>query len=334
MALYFSGVNTGRDYEVGQTYRMGGDTYVAQADGSFTNQQTGRSFAGSSNPSYGQSVDWTYTGNSYSSGTPFDAPTQAYVDSARASAQQIVSSAIYGAAASSGEPGRLTTKAVPVAAGSSSGANVARLLSGRSSGFTYAGGDSRGLSFNGITQAIMKTPEWIADFKDEAKHVISRFQVLDTYDGLPKNPIPGVQYYSRTAIPGFNFFWDMSQTPVEDGWEPFAGEPGEWIGGINNMVAASINSVPRNYESWLNSIYQGLYATKDEPSFLYVPGFPAATIAMPNDWREQVKDNPVSQVIQSFQKAGSEFLADIVRGRPSYEGPLWGSAAQEPFVFR
>jgi len=38
----FQGVSSGRIYNAGQRYTMGGDTYVANANGSFTNERTGR----------------------------------------------------------------------------------------------------------------------------------------------------------------------------------------------------------------------------------------------------------------------------------------------------
>lgn len=44
----FSGVSTGRTYTEGQKYSMGGDTYVANANGSFTNTRTGKTLVGSS----------------------------------------------------------------------------------------------------------------------------------------------------------------------------------------------------------------------------------------------------------------------------------------------
>lgn len=44
----FQGVSSGRTYNSGQRYTMGGDTYVANANGSFTNERTGRTLVGSS----------------------------------------------------------------------------------------------------------------------------------------------------------------------------------------------------------------------------------------------------------------------------------------------
>lgn len=44
----FAGTSSGRSYTAGQRYTMGGDTYVANPDGSFTNTRTGRRLAGSS----------------------------------------------------------------------------------------------------------------------------------------------------------------------------------------------------------------------------------------------------------------------------------------------
>ncbi|WP_157288977.1 cell wall hydrolase [Devosia marina] len=44
----FQGVSSGRTYNAGQRYSMGGDTYVANANGSFTNERTGRTLVGSS----------------------------------------------------------------------------------------------------------------------------------------------------------------------------------------------------------------------------------------------------------------------------------------------
>lgn len=43
----FTGVDTGRKYNVGETYRMNGNEYRANADGSFTNLSTGRVLEGS-----------------------------------------------------------------------------------------------------------------------------------------------------------------------------------------------------------------------------------------------------------------------------------------------
>lgn len=78
--LTFTGVNTGKTYEVGQSYRNGdGTVSVAQPDGSFINQQTGSRTVGSSSPGYGQTVTWSYDGPSYSSGTPFAASDHQYV---------------------------------------------------------------------------------------------------------------------------------------------------------------------------------------------------------------------------------------------------------------
>lgn len=45
----FTGTNTGNRYNVGQSYVMNGDRYVAMADGSFQNQRTGQALEGSSN---------------------------------------------------------------------------------------------------------------------------------------------------------------------------------------------------------------------------------------------------------------------------------------------
>lgn len=45
---WFAGTSTGRQYTVGATYSMGGQTYTANRDGSFTSQQTGRTLVGSS----------------------------------------------------------------------------------------------------------------------------------------------------------------------------------------------------------------------------------------------------------------------------------------------
>lgn len=78
--LWFTGVSTGNKYEAGQTYRNGdGTTSVAQPDGSFINQQTGVRTVGSSEPKWGQSVEWSYTGPSYSSGVPFAASDHKYI---------------------------------------------------------------------------------------------------------------------------------------------------------------------------------------------------------------------------------------------------------------
>lgn len=44
----FAGTHTGRSYNPGQRYSMGGDVYVANANGSFTNERTGQTLVGSS----------------------------------------------------------------------------------------------------------------------------------------------------------------------------------------------------------------------------------------------------------------------------------------------
>lgn len=44
---WFAGTATGRQYTVGAQYSMGGQTYRANSDGSFTSQQTGRTLQGS-----------------------------------------------------------------------------------------------------------------------------------------------------------------------------------------------------------------------------------------------------------------------------------------------
>ncbi|MCP8883019.1 cell wall hydrolase [Devosia sp. XJ19-1] len=46
--ISFAGTHTGRSYSPGQRYSMGGDVYVANANGSFTNERTGRTLVGSS----------------------------------------------------------------------------------------------------------------------------------------------------------------------------------------------------------------------------------------------------------------------------------------------
>lgn len=48
MAVYFSGTNTGQFYQAGKVYSNGNGSYVANADGSFTNLNTGRTAVGSS----------------------------------------------------------------------------------------------------------------------------------------------------------------------------------------------------------------------------------------------------------------------------------------------
>jgi hypothetical protein len=60
MATYFSGYATGRIYKVGQTYQRNGDTFLANADGSFTNLRSGTTFRGSRN----RDVDWYFDGGS------------------------------------------------------------------------------------------------------------------------------------------------------------------------------------------------------------------------------------------------------------------------------
>jgi len=55
MGIFFQGVNTrlkdGRRYQVGKRYERNGDTFRANRDGSFTNERTGITFAGSSRSS-------------------------------------------------------------------------------------------------------------------------------------------------------------------------------------------------------------------------------------------------------------------------------------------
>lgn len=322
MSLFFSGVNTGRDYEVGQSYKMGGDSYVAQADGSFVNQQTGRSFAGSSSPNSDQEVRWTYTGDSYSSGNPFDASTLEYVDAARKAATQAALTVARSPAA--GVPA-ISRPVVPVSG--SHGGSIARLLSVSARPQSYAG---YGNSMNGSIQSLFQTPEWKKPFAETTKSPITGYQVIDAANGLPKILDEGVQYYNRTFIPGINFFWDMSQAPVDQGWEPFAGEPGEYAGGLNNIIAGIINSVPRNYEKALTGLYQGTYASDNVPNFLYVPGFPGATMAMPSDFREQYSRSAGGRIATSIGSAFQSLATDLVRGFPEYKGSRFGSAAQEP----
>lgn len=44
----FKGTSTDREYTVGQSYTMGGQSWTAQSDGSFSNSKTGQSLVGSS----------------------------------------------------------------------------------------------------------------------------------------------------------------------------------------------------------------------------------------------------------------------------------------------
>ena len=44
----FKGTSTDREYTVGQSYSMGGQSWTAQSDGSFSNSKTGQSLVGSS----------------------------------------------------------------------------------------------------------------------------------------------------------------------------------------------------------------------------------------------------------------------------------------------
>lgn len=133
MALYFTGVNTGNRYEAGQSYRNGdGTVSVAQPDGSFINQQTGVRTVGSSSPSYGQSVTWSYDGPSYSSGTPFAASDRQYItDLLNQRSEQMSRNAV-----SSGYSGVSSAASVPSPAGV--GSRGASIPSARAASFAQA----------------------------------------------------------------------------------------------------------------------------------------------------------------------------------------------------
>lgn len=67
----FSGVNTGRFYEVGKRYTTGaGETYVANDDGSFTNERTNRRSVGSSQSSKAVWLSNVSIGGGRASGSP------------------------------------------------------------------------------------------------------------------------------------------------------------------------------------------------------------------------------------------------------------------------
>lgn len=66
MGYWFTGTSTGNVYNVGQSYSMGGDVYVAQMDGTFQNTRTGNSLVGSSQS---ETAVFGYTGSLTGSGS-------------------------------------------------------------------------------------------------------------------------------------------------------------------------------------------------------------------------------------------------------------------------
>lgn len=229
MAVYFSGVNTGRNYEVGQTYRMGNDTYVAQPDGSFTNQQTGRNFVGSSNPTSEQTVSWYSDGDQYSSGRAMAAADYQPVIDAIA-AQKVAAQ------------NQLQAGSGSVVSGAALQAGVAPA---RSSG--------------GVTA----TPALIASASAGRGVLSSLFSAIDTFKYADFNhviqdkpPVDGVVqiHGSKTqrAVPIVGdliwYYPNEYYADVADFWEDHMGELGEYVGGAQVLISGILNSVPRNIE--------------------------------------------------------------------------------------
>ena len=62
------------------------------------------------------------------------------------------------------------------------------------------------------------------------------------------NPDEAGATYDRQQIGGENVDLDLRFPAVEDWWEPWFGEPGEWVGGIVNGVMAVEHNTPKYLE--------------------------------------------------------------------------------------